>query len=173
MCTKWSQSYSKTNVPHGMQKVVHFPLWGWFSLQAGRCRWFGAHCHHCECCHCHCHHCEWPHYLWRISSQCKLIKSADQGQNILSQEYCLQPCAGLVRSFLFQQVGVPAGLVIGNFRLDNKKYYDIIFFHKNIVSSLLQVWSALVIGDSRLNRRKEIAISFPFATCSLSNWCRG
>ena len=51
MCTKWSPSCSKTNVPHGMQKVVHFPPWGWLSLQAGRCRWlvdFGAHCHHFE-----------------------------------------------------------------------------------------------------------------------------
>ena len=122
--------------------------------------------------------CECPHYLSQISSQCKSIRGADQGQNILSQEYCLQPCAGLVSSFLFQQVGVPAGLVIGNSRLNNEKYYDIIFFHKNIffsrqniVCGFLQVWSGLVIGNFRLNKRKEITISFAFATCSLSNWC--
>ena len=53
--------------------------------------------------------------------------------------------------------------MIGNSRLNNEKYYDIIFFHKNIffsrqniVCGFLQVWSGLVIGNFRLNKSEYV-----------------
>ena len=123
------------------------PLWGWLSLQAGRCRWlvdFGVHCHHCE--------------LWIVNFELWLWIVIIVNALTIFDEYLLS--ANWLEALTKAKI----------------------FFHKNIVCNLVQVWSVLfyfsklesqlAIGNFRLNRRKEITISFPFATCSLSNWCR-